>query len=44
VNLHVEQVMGSVGEAALLAERESMHSAEHIAIIDRIRAKTGNKA
>ncbi|WP_329310847.1 enoyl-CoA hydratase/isomerase family protein [Streptomyces sp. NBC_01262] len=44
VNLHVEQVMGSVGEAALLAERESMHSAEHIAIIDRIRAKTGNRA
>lgn len=39
VNLHVEQAMGSVGEAALLAERESMHSAEHIAIIDRIRNK-----
>jgi enoyl-CoA hydratase len=36
VNLHIEQAFATVMEAALLAERESMHSPEHIAIVEGI--------
>jgi enoyl-CoA hydratase/carnithine racemase len=39
VNLHVEQALASVMEAGLIAERESMHSPEHIAIVDGIVAR-----
>lgn len=43
VNLHVEQAIGTVLEAALLAERDSMHSPEHIAIVDGIIARKQRK-
>lgn len=36
VNLHLEQSLGTVMESALLAERESMSSPEHIAIVEGI--------
>ncbi|UGQ11221.1 enoyl-CoA hydratase/isomerase family protein [Yinghuangia sp. ASG 101] len=36
VNLHLEQAMANVMEVALTAERESMHSPEHIAIVEKI--------
>jgi enoyl-CoA hydratase/carnithine racemase len=36
VNLHLEQALGTVMESALLAERESMSSPEHIAIVEGI--------
>jgi enoyl-CoA hydratase/carnithine racemase len=36
VNLHLEQALATVMETALLAERESMHSPEHIAIVEGI--------
>lgn len=36
VNLHLEQALDTVMETALLAERESMHSPEHIAIVEGI--------
>ncbi|MFC5747914.1 enoyl-CoA hydratase/isomerase family protein [Actinomadura rugatobispora] len=39
VNLHLEQAMSSVQEAALLAERETMHSAEHVAIVQKLLSK-----
>ena len=39
VNLHLEQAMAAVLDAALAAERESMHSPEHIAIVEGIAAR-----
>ncbi|GAA2409878.1 enoyl-CoA hydratase/isomerase family protein [Actinomadura vinacea] len=36
VNLHLEQAMSTVLEAALTAERESMHSPEHVAIVEKL--------
>ena len=36
VNLHLEQAMATVMETALGAERDSMHSLEHIAIIAKL--------
>jgi enoyl-CoA hydratase/carnithine racemase len=39
VNLHLERAIAGGMEAGLAAERESMHSAEHIAIVDGIRAR-----
>ena len=39
VNLHLEQAMSTVMEAALAAERESMHSPEHVAIVDKLLSK-----
>ncbi|MDQ0595720.1 hypothetical protein QF037_000065 [Streptomyces canus] len=36
VNLHLEQAMAAVLEPALLAEREPLHSPDHIAIIEKI--------
>jgi enoyl-CoA hydratase len=36
VNLHLEQAMAAVLEPALLAERETMRSPDHIAIIEKI--------
>ncbi|MEV3914630.1 enoyl-CoA hydratase/isomerase family protein [Streptomyces canus] len=36
VNLHLEQAMAAVLEPALLAERETMHSPDHISIIEKI--------
>ena len=36
VNLHLEQALGTVMESALLAERESMSSPEHAAIVEEI--------
>jgi len=39
VNLHAEHAIDNVLEAALLAERDSMHSPEHIAIVDGIIAR-----
>jgi enoyl-CoA hydratase len=41
VNLHLEQAMAAVLDAALDAERESMKSAEHAAIVARLIAKSG---
>jgi len=40
-NLHLEQAMAAVLDAALDAERQSMKSAEHAAIVARLIAKTG---
>jgi enoyl-CoA hydratase len=39
VNLHLEQAMAAVLEPALLAERESMHAPDHIAIVEKIIAR-----
>ena len=36
VNLHLEQAMATVMETALGAERDSMHSPEHVAIVARL--------
>jgi enoyl-CoA hydratase/carnithine racemase len=36
VNLHLEQARAAVLEPALLAERETMRSPDHIAIIEKI--------
>jgi enoyl-CoA hydratase/carnithine racemase len=41
VNLHLEQAMAAVMETALDAERDSMHSPEHVAIVAKLIAKTG---
>jgi enoyl-CoA hydratase/carnithine racemase len=38
VNLHLERAIAGGMEAGLAAERESMHSPKHIAIVDGIRA------
>jgi len=40
VNLHVEQAMATVMETALGAERDSMHSPEHVAIVASLIAKS----
>jgi enoyl-CoA hydratase len=39
VNLHLEQAMAAVLEPALLAERESMHSPEHVAAVEKLLAR-----
>ncbi|WP_433461884.1 enoyl-CoA hydratase/isomerase family protein [Spirillospora sp. CA-128828] len=39
VNLHLEQAMASVQEAALIAERESMHSRDHVEIVQKLLSK-----
>ena len=39
VNLHLEQAMSVVMEAALSAERDSMHSPEHVEIVANLIAK-----
>ncbi len=36
VNLHLEQAIATVLEPALLAERDSMHSPDHIAVVEKI--------
>ena len=40
VNLHLEHAMARVMETALDAERDSMRSPEHVAIIARLIAKS----
>jgi enoyl-CoA hydratase len=40
VNLHLEQALSSVQEVALLAERESMQSTEHVRIVQKILARS----
>ena len=40
VNLHLEHAMATVMETALGAERDSMHSPEHVAIVARLIAKS----
>jgi enoyl-CoA hydratase len=40
VNLHLEQAMSVVMEAALEAERDSMHSPEHVAVVAKLIAKS----
>ncbi len=40
VNLHLEHAMSTVMEGALAAERDSMHSPEHVAIVARLIAKS----
>ena len=40
VNLHLEHAMSTVMETALGAERDSMHSPEHVAIVARLIAKS----
>lgn len=39
VNLHLEQAMSAVLEPALLAERESMQSADHVRIVGQLLAR-----
>jgi enoyl-CoA hydratase len=41
VNLHLEQAMSTVMETALGAERDSMHSPEHVAIVASLIANRG---
>ena len=41
VNLHLEQAMAAVMETALAAERDSMHSPEHVAIVAGLIARPG---
>jgi enoyl-CoA hydratase len=43
VNRHLEQALDTVMEPALLAERDTMHSAEHIAAVERITAARGRR-
>jgi enoyl-CoA hydratase len=38
--LHLEQAMSVVMEAALEAERDSMHSPEHVAVVAKLIAKS----
>jgi enoyl-CoA hydratase len=40
MNLHLEQSMALVMETALAAERDSMHSPEHVAIVANLIAKS----
>ena len=40
VNLHLEHAMSTVMETALAAERDSMHSPEHVAIVSRLISKS----
>lgn len=43
VNLHLEQALATVLEPALLAERDSMHGPDHIAIVEKIIAASGSR-
>ncbi|MFD9189381.1 enoyl-CoA hydratase/isomerase family protein [Streptomyces phaeochromogenes] len=43
VNLHLEQAMNSVLEPALLAERDTMHDPDHIAVVEKIIASRGRR-
>jgi len=43
VNLHLEQAIATVLEPALLAERDSMHSPDHIAIVEKIIASRARR-
>ncbi|MFD3312724.1 enoyl-CoA hydratase/isomerase family protein [Streptomyces sp. NPDC058694] len=43
VNLHLEQAMATVLEPALLAERDSMHDPDHIAVVEKIIASRGRR-
>ncbi|MGW3420068.1 enoyl-CoA hydratase/isomerase family protein [Streptomyces phaeochromogenes] len=43
VNLHLEQAMNSVLEPALLAERDTMHDPDHIAVVEQIIASRGRR-
>ncbi|MEU0070039.1 enoyl-CoA hydratase/isomerase family protein [Streptomyces sp. NPDC006332] len=43
VNLHLEQALGTVLEPALLAERDTMHSPDHIAAVEKIIASRGRR-
>ncbi|MCX5602335.1 enoyl-CoA hydratase/isomerase family protein [Streptomyces phaeochromogenes] len=43
VNLHLEQAMHSVLEPALLAERDTMHDPDHIAVVEKIIASRGRR-
>lgn len=43
VNLHLEQALSTVLEPALLAERDSMHSPDHIAVVEKIIASRAGR-
>ncbi|MET8167275.1 enoyl-CoA hydratase/isomerase family protein [Streptomyces sp. NPDC005329] len=43
VNLHLEHALATVLEPALLAERDSMHSPDHIAAVEKIIASRGRR-
>ncbi|MGA5452897.1 enoyl-CoA hydratase/isomerase family protein [Streptomyces umbrinus] len=43
VNLHLEQALTSVLEPALLAERDTMHDPDHIAVVEKIIASRGRR-
>ncbi|MFG2351092.1 enoyl-CoA hydratase/isomerase family protein [Streptomyces phaeochromogenes] len=43
VNLHLEQAMNSVLEPALLAERDTMHDPDHVAVVEKIIASRGRR-
>ncbi|MFF5140033.1 enoyl-CoA hydratase/isomerase family protein [Streptomyces sp. NPDC013157] len=43
VNRHLEQALDTVMEPALLAERESMRTPEHIAVVEKIIASRGRR-
>ncbi|MFI5473646.1 enoyl-CoA hydratase/isomerase family protein [Streptomyces cacaoi] len=43
VNLHLEHALATVLETALLAERDSMHSPDHIAAVEKIIASRGRR-
>ncbi|MFD3381606.1 MULTISPECIES: enoyl-CoA hydratase/isomerase family protein [unclassified Streptomyces] len=43
VNLHLEQAMAGVLEPALLAERDTMHDPDHIAVVEKIIASRGRR-
>lgn len=43
VNLHLEQALATVLEPALLAERDSMHAPDHIAIVENIIASRARR-
>ncbi|MDH6622830.1 enoyl-CoA hydratase/carnithine racemase [Streptomyces sp. LBL] len=43
VNLHLEQALTTVLEPALLAERNSMHAPDHIAVVEKIIASRGRR-
>ena len=43
VNLHLEQAMSTVLEPALLAERDTMHDPDHIAVVEKIIASRGRR-
>ncbi|MFI7503269.1 enoyl-CoA hydratase/isomerase family protein [Streptomyces sp. NPDC049687] len=43
VNLHLEQALATVLEPALLAEQETMHSLDHIAVVEKIIASRARR-